>query len=58
MNKLVYRLVLAVIGFAGLALVIVLSLNVPGEPVHAWTRGGAVALAVTGLFGLLLTLGR
>lgn len=62
MNTHTFRLLLALIGLAALVAVLLVTAhaldgNAQGEAA-AWTRGGAVALAVTGLFGLLRALGQ
>lgn len=62
MREPVYRLLLALIGLVALVAVLLVTAhaldgNAQGEAA-AWTRGGAVTLAVTGLYGLLRALGQ
>lgn len=62
MHTHIFRLLLALIGLAALVAVLFMTAhaldNNAQSEAAAWTRGGAVTLAVGGLFGLLRTLGQ
>lgn len=57
-GETLFRLVLAALGFLAFLTVILASTRHMSRTASSWTKGGAVALAVAGLFGLLLALGR
>lgn len=62
MHTYTFRLLLAMIGLAALIAVLLVTAHaLDGDAqgdAAAWVRGGAVAVAVTGLFGLLRELAR
>lgn len=62
LSTFTYRLLLALVGLVALVAVLFMTAHTldghaQGEAA-AWTRGGAVTLAVGGLFGLLRVLGQ
>lgn len=58
MHQHTYRLLLALIGLAALVAVLLMTAQTLEGDAAAWTRGGAVTVAVGGLFGLLRVLGQ
>lgn len=58
LDTFTFRLLLALVGLVGLIVVLLVATRHRGSAAVAWARGGAVALAVSGLFGLLVVLGR
>lgn len=58
MNPEFYRLLIALFGLLALLAVVFFSSQHMTATSSAWAKGGAVALAVAGLFALLLALGR
>lgn len=58
MDTFIFKLLLALVGLVGLIVVLLVATRHKGGTAVAWARGGAVALAVSGLFGLLVVLGR
>lgn len=53
-----FKLSLGVTGLLALVAVLFAAARNQTGTASSWTRGGAVALAVSGLFGLLVALGR
>lgn len=58
MGNEVFKLLLGMMGLLALVAVLWAAAIHQTGAASAWARGGAIALAVSGLFGLLLSLGR
>lgn len=59
MDTNILKFLLALIGLAALLVVLLIAAsNLDSSTAAGWTRGGAITIAVSGLFGLLRNLGR
>lgn len=58
MDKGFFRLLMGLIGLAAFLAVIWVTNGNMSYTASSWTQGGAVALSVAGIFGLLLSLGK